>query len=264
MNILESQLKAQQQNRAYALVTIVKTEGATPRGVGSKMLVFADGSIEGSIGGGVLEKHVAADAAECVRTQTKALHEYENRASADDSPCGGLITVFIEPEKGALELVVCGVGHVGKSVIQLASALGYRITAVDTRDTELTTENAKLADRFVLVDEFYGGIKALDIPPQAFFLVSTYSHQSDLEALAATLEKDAAYVGMLGSAIKIKTLFGKLRERGYADVLLDQVHTPIGLDIGGETPPEIALSILAEMQMVRYGGTGGPIKHSNK
>jgi xanthine dehydrogenase accessory factor len=74
------------------------------------------------------------------------------------------------------------------------------------------------------------------------------------------LEKDAAYIGMMGSPVKIDSLFSKLREKGYSEEQLTFVHTPVGLHIGGETPPEIALSIMAEMQMVRYGGTGRPLK----
>ena len=260
MDILEAQLKARQEKKKYALVTLVKTEGATPRGVGSKMIVFADGSFEGSIGGGVLEKQVIHDAIQCAKDGGKALNVYENRAEEAGSPCGGLITVFIESEQGPPELVVCGAGHVGGCLINLASTLGYRITAVDTRNTEMTAENTKNADSFILVEDFYQGIKSLDMEPGAFYLVSTYGHASDGEALAAVLEKDAAYIGMMGSPIKIKTLFSNLREKGYTEAQLALVNAPVGLRIGGETPPEIALSIMAEIQMTRYGGTGRRMK----
>jgi len=260
MSILQAQLNAQQEKKSYALATIVKTEGATPRGVGSKMIVFTDGSFEGSVGGGVLEKQVIKDAIQCVRNHERMLKEYENRAEDEASPCGGIITVFIESEQGAPELVVCGAGHVGGSVVSLAATLGYRVTVIDTRDTEMTAENARQADRFVLVQDFYDGIKALDTAPQAFYLISTYGHAEDCEALAATLEKDAKYIGMMGSPLKIQTLFSKLREKGYDESQLASVHTPIGLDIGGESPAEIAVSIMAEMQMIRYVGTGRPMK----
>ena len=260
MDILQAQLKASQEKKTYALVTLVKTEGATPRGVGSKMLVFADGTFEGSIGGGVLEKQVITDSVRCINNREKALREYENRDEEAGSPCGGLITVFIEPEFGAPELVVAGAGHVGGCLIRLASMLGYRITVVDTRDTEMTAENVKQADCFVLVDDFYKGIKSLNSGTGAFYLVSTYSHETDGQALAAVLEKEAAYIGMMGSPIKIKTLFGQLKEKGYNEAQLASINAPVGLNIGGGTPPEIALSIAAEMQMVRYNGTGHPLK----
>jgi len=260
MDILEAQLEARREKKKYALVTLVKTEGATPRGVGSKMLVFADGSSQGTIGGGVLERQVVEDALRCVRDGKIALNVYENRAEEAGSPCGGLITVFIEPEQGPPELVVAGAGHVGGCLIALAAALGYRITAVDTRDTEATAANVKQADSFVLVEDFYQGVKSLDTGPGAFYLVSTYSHATDCEALAAALEKDAAYIGMMGSRMKIKTLFSKLLERGYTEAQLASVNAPVGLHLGGESPPEIALSIMAEMQKIRCGGTGRHMK----
>ncbi|MCL2150495.1 MAG: XdhC/CoxI family protein [Dehalococcoidia bacterium] len=256
MDILQAQLKAQQDKKTYALVTIVKTEGVTPRGVGSKMIVFADGSSAGTIGGGVLEKQVIRDAIQCIRDRGKTLKVYENRADESDSPCGGIITAYIEAEQVAPKLVVCGAGHVGGCLIKLGTMLGYHITAIDTRDPETIADNIKQADSFVQVEDFYQGIKALDIVPGAFYLVSTYGHAQDGEALAAVLEKEAAYVGMLGSLIKITALFGKLREKGYSEEQIAAVNAPVGLQIGGETPPEIALAIMAEMQMIRYGGTG--------
>ena len=260
MDILQAQLKAREENKAYALVTLVKAEGATPRGAGSKMIVFEDGSFDGTIGGGVLEKQAIEDAVICVQSGDKILKEYENRSGEPGSPCGGVIMVFIEPERTAPELVVCGAGHVGGCLIRLATTLGYHITAIDTRDTEIMVENVKLADRFIHVDDFYQDVKALKIKAGAFYLVSTYGHAEDADALAAALEKDAAYIGMMGSPVKIESLFSKLREKGYSETQLAFVHTPVGLQIGGETPPEIALSIMAEMQMVRYGGTGRSLK----
>ena len=260
MDILQAQLEAAGEKKAYALVTLLKTEGVTPRGVGSKMIVFEDGSFDGTIGGGVLEKQVLADALEILKSRSTVLREYENRSEEDGSPCGGVITVFIESVQSTPQLIVCGAGHVGGALINLAAMLGYHITAIDTRDTEMTAENTKNADKLVLVDDFYDGIKSLDIAPGAFYLISTFGHKQDGEALAAALEKDAAYIGMMGSPMKISSLFSKLRERGFSDDRIAFVHAPIGLDIGGETPQEIALSIMSEMQMIRYGGTGRSVK----
>jgi len=260
MNILEAQLKAQQDKKTYALATLVKTQGATPRGVGSKMMVFEDGKFEGTIGGGALEKQVLADALKCVKSRESVLAEYENRTEDGSSPCGGIITVFIEPIQSVPDLVVCGAGHVGGALIKLAGALDYRVTAIDTRDTEMTEAHVKEADNFVLVEDFFVGLQSLNIGAGAFYLISTYGHSQDGQALAAALEKNAAYIGMMGSPIKISSLFSKLREKGFSDEQLAFIHTPVGLDIGGETPPEIAVSILAEMQKVRYGKSGCSLK----
>ena len=147
-------------------------------------------------------------------------------------------------------------GHVGAAVINLASTLGYRVTAIDTRDTEMTADNVKCADEFVLIEDFYEGLSSLNIAPGAFYLVSTYGHSQDGETLAAVLKKDAAYIGMMGGPPKISFIFSKLRERGFSDDQLEFIHTPVGLDIGGETPAEIAVSVMAEMQLIRYGRSG--------
>lgn len=254
IDLLTEQLKAHREYKAFALVTLVKTQGATPRSVGSKMMVFSDGSTRGTIGGGVLEKQVVADALLCLRDRSKALKEYENRAEEADSPCGGTITVYMEADETAPHLVVCGAGHVGGALIKLASMLKYHVTAIDTRNTEMIAENVKQADNFIHVENFHEGIEALDFAPGAYYLVSTYGHTQDGEALAAVLKKEPAYIGMMGSPVKIQTIFNDLRKKGFEEEQLTFIHTPVGLNIGGEDPPEIALSILSEIQMIRYHG----------
>ena len=260
MDVYEALMEAREKRRPYALATIVKTEGVTPRGVGSKMLVYKDGSFMGSIGGGILEKQVLGDAVQCIADCGKLLYEYENRDEETDSPCGGTITVYIEAEEGAPDLVVVGAGHVGAGVIRLASALGYYVTVIDIRDTEMTMENTRDADIFVLAEDFAEGVEALPMRNDAFYLVSTFSHGTDCDALAAVLEKGAKHIAMMGSSAKIKTIFAKLRERGFSEAQLAAVNTPAGLDIGGETAEEVAFAIVAEMQMQRYGGTGRPLR----
>lgn len=252
INIVEEQAKAQKNNQAYVLATIVETRGVTPRSIGSKMMVLEDGTIIGTIGGGVLEEQVAQDAQEVLKKSTKMMKKYENKSQSELSPCGGTISVFLETYRNNTSLVICGAGHVGAAVINIASMLNYHITVLDTRDTELTRNNAKNANRLELIEEFYEGIKAMEIPEESYILVSTYSHETDCEALAAALDKKAAYIGMMGSAVKIKSIFKKLLEKGFTQEQLDFVHTPVGLDIGGETPEEIALSILAQMQGIKY------------
>lgn len=258
MDILEAQAKAQLEKKAHALATIVETKGVTPRKSGSKMLVFENGSIIGSVGGGATEKKVIDDALTCIANGKNALNEYQNCADENDISIGSLL-VFIESIQGAPDLVVCGAGHVGACVIRTASTLGYRITAIDTRDTPMTAENVKLADDFILVDDFFNGLKNLKTGAGAFYLISTYGHAQDGEALAAALDKDAKYIGMTGSPTKIAMLFDRMREKDHSEARLSFVHAPVGLDIGGATPEEIAISIIAEMQMIRYGGTGRPL-----
>ena len=256
MQLLMQQSAAQQENRAYTLATIVETQGETPRGVGSKMMVLEDGNICGTIGGGVLEQQVQADALNCLKTGHPLLKHYENRSVTGISPCGGRITVFLDPCLPRPQLVVVGAGHVGAALIRLSSQFDYTVTAVDTRDTDITRENVKSADVFYLTKDFSEDLLRLPLPENAFYLVSTYGHEEDCEALATVLQKKPRYVGMMGSPVKIRSIFHQLKKRGFLEEQLQFIHTPVGLDIGGETPMEIALSILAEIQMVRYQKTG--------
>lgn len=259
MQLLKQQSAAWQEKRAYTLATIVETQGETPRSVGSKMMVLEDGTICGTIGGGVLEGQVQADALDCLKTGSPILKHYENRSVTGISPCGGRITVFLEPCLPRPQLVVVGAGHVGAALIRLSSQFDYSVTAVDTRDTDITRENVKCADAFYLTKDFSEDLLRLPLPEHAFYLVSTYGHEEDCEALASVLQKNPQYVGMMGSPVKIRSIFHRLKERGFSEEQLHFVHTPVGLDIGGETPMEIALSILSEIQMVRYRKTGASL-----
>jgi xanthine dehydrogenase accessory factor len=260
LDLLDKQLDARKKGRRYALVTIVRTEGAAPRDVGAKMLVLDDGTVFGSVGGGAIEKAVIEDAVKCIGGRTKILKEYENEA--EDAGCGGNVVIFIESEETVPRLVVCGAGHVGGAVIKLGAMLQFNITAIDTRNTADILEHVKDAVHFVHTESFQKGIRDLDIGAGALFLVSTFSHATDAEALAAVLKKEPAYAGMMGSKTKIKTICDKLKKQGFTDAEIDFVHAPVGLDIGGSTPNEIAFSIVSEMQMARYARGGGSIKNA--
>ncbi|MDL2225726.1 XdhC/CoxI family protein [Eubacteriales bacterium OttesenSCG-928-M02] len=254
MQILKAQLDAKQKGKPYALATVVKVVGSTPRGVGVKMLVYEDGSTVGTVGGGYIEQAVIKDAVESIKSGISTLQEYENSYGLGPN-CGGLATIYIDVEAGMPMLVVCGLGHVGAAVAKAARVLNWNIHAVDTREEEIILQNAEAADQFTLVSDFRSGVRDLQMPPGAFYLISTYSHDTDAEALAGALEKQPAYVGMMGSPGKIKAVREKLMGYGFTPEQLDFVHTPVGLNIGGSTPPEIAISIIAEMQMVRYKGS---------
>ncbi len=256
MDILEQQWRAHRERKPYALCILIRSEGTTPRSAGSKMLVFADGTIAGTVGGGMIERQSIEDALAQLETGGVALREYANASDELGPSCGGRASVYIEAFcDNAPRLIVCGAGHVGGAVIRLAKNMGYVVTAIDTRADEELSPHLRLADRFVRAANFPEGIAACDAK-KAYFLISTYAHAVDGAALGAALRMEPSYVGMMGSAAKIAGIFKKLRSDGYSDAELASVRAPVGLDIGGETPDEIAVSILAEMQTVRYGKSG--------
>ena len=259
IDIAREQLRAHEAGKPFATVTIVDARGTTSRTY-SKMLVFADGTALGTVGGSGKEKAAVADAVECIRTGKPLLRTYgDEPASADGKCCGGQFTMFIEPSPARPRLVIVGGGHVGGAALRLGRFLGYETWLVDDRDEEFLSDKLPLSSRFISIRDYEADLRALDIPADSFVVLCSYSHATDGAALAAMLEKDCAYLGMLGSRKKIAKITAQLEARGYDPALFRKVHTPIGLDLGGETPEEVALSILSEIQAIRYGRPGGMI-----
>lgn len=174
------------------------------------------------------------------------------------------MSVLIEAFIAKPLLVMIGAGHVGAAVMHIAEFIGYDTLLIDDRTDEQIADKIAAAGRFVRVKDFEAEIKAMDIPDGAYYVIATHGHAHDGAALAGTLSKNAAYIGMIGSSKKIAALFAKLTAQGASEEQLSTVYTPIGLDIGGETPEEIAVSIMAQIQQVRYGAPGGHLKGKDK
>lgn len=253
-DLLLEQLQARKERKNYAIVTIVDSFGSTPRTSG-KMLVYENGLSKGTVGGGCHEQMAKRDAAACITAGQNALKRYEIKdpAAASGAVCTGGITVFIEVFRAAPLLVVCGGGHVGRSLIRIAKEVGFDVLLVDTRDAEVIAESVAMADRFEQVPDFASGLRALDIEPSAYYVLCAYSHAADCASLHAVLDKEWSYAGMVGSRAKIQAIFSQMRQLGYSDARLAEIHTPIGLSLGGETPAEIAVAIMAEIIAVQHG-----------
>ncbi len=264
-DFFDAQLRAEQRGGNYAVVTIVKTGGSTPRTSG-KMLVYPDGTTECTIGGGAVERAAAEEAVKCIERGENAFREYDLAAANKNLGmiCGGNMSVLIEVFTPKPLLIMCGAGHVGGALIDLAHFLGFSVTLVDNRPDELIAERIEKADNFVHVEDFYSELAALSVPAGAYFVIATYGHSCDGEALGAALQKNAAYVGMIGSHVKIDTLFARLKDKGVTMEQLEAVYTPIGLDVGSETPEEIALAIMAEIMAVRNHGSGEHLRDKKR
>lgn len=254
--ILAEQLRAQEAHRNYATVTIIGAKGSTPRSSG-KMLVYDNGASFGTIGGGRVERLAAEDAVKCIAEGKNACKEYllTEDPGGIGMACGGDVSVFIEVCLSKPRLIQCGAGHVGGALIRLAKFCGFDVTLLDTRPVEYIQDKIDLADSFVHAEDFYKGTLELPAAPGAYYVIATFGHAGDREALEAALQKKAAYIGMVGSQKKVGELFDYLRGKGFSQQELDAVYTPIGLDIGSETPEEIALAIMAEIMLVKNGGS---------
>jgi xanthine dehydrogenase accessory factor len=246
--VSEALVQVLADNKPAALATVVKTRGASPRNPGAKMLVYPDGSIVGTIGGGEMEMRVIAAAQEALREGEPRLIDMtlSNPDRGDPLVCGGEMEIFVEPLAIAPKLVIVGAGHIGAACAQLAHFLGFRVIVLDDRPEFLTPENMPHADERIagdLVDK----IKQIEMTPQTFVVLVTRAHTLDAALLGPIVEKDVAYIGMLGSQRRVLTVKELLKQQGIAASALDRVHAPIGIEIHAETPQEIAVSIMAEI-----------------
>lgn len=246
------------EGRPVALVTIVRAQGSTPQRVGARMLVFEDGAILGTIGGGCYEQDAAGKARLALSTGRSTLAHYDlndDFAEEQGLVCGGQMDVFIDPLLPVPRVCVVGAGHVGYHVAHLAATVGFAVTVVDDRTAFADANRFPTAER-VEVAEIPDWIASADLTPRDYLVVVTRGHREDLAALRAALSTRAAYVGLIGSKAKIARLYGMLEEEGVSRAVLEAVHAPIGLDIGAVTPQEIAVSIVAEIVAHRRGRLG--------
>lgn len=260
-SIYQELAEAEKNQQPAVLCIVTKTSGSTPRHSTSKMLVFLDGSIMGSVGGGELENRVRLEAIHSLQ-DGKARNLSYNMADpqrGDPGVCGGQVEVFVEPILPSPQLVIVGGGHVGKAVAHLAKWLGFRVTVSDDRAEFCTPEANPDAEEFFCLP-LSELARHLNITSQTVFILTTRGSDVDMECLPALLESQAGFIGVIGSRRRWNTTLAGLRKRGVPEEELKRVHSPIGLGIGAETPEEIAVSIMAEVLMMRAGGSGKPMK----
>ena len=253
--VLEAALRAEASGEPAAMVTVVATEGSTPQKAGARMVVFGDGRIVGTIGGGCLEAEMSWRAREAIGGRRPKLVSYDltpDQAGEDGLVCGGRMQVFIEPIEGTPVLCLFGAGHVAQPLAGIAKACGFRVEIADDRVKFANRERFPGADAIV-IDEFTAAAARMTLGPNSYAIVVTRGHKGDAEALQAVLGRGLRFVGLLGSRPKVVHIFAALEAKGVAREELARVHAPLGLEIGAQTPEEIAVSILAEMIAVRRG-----------
>jgi len=257
MSIYRAIAELEEKNGCGALCTVIRSKGSTPRHSGSKMLVYPDGTIQGTIGGGELENRVIAEARQALQDGISRLLEYNmadpNRG--DPGVCGGQLEVFVEPMLPKPTIVIIGAGHVGKAVAHLAHWLGLRVIVNDDRDEFCTPTSIPDGDEFypIPMSELS---QELEITPWTYLVLTTRGVNVDIEGLPTLLESPAGYIGVIGSQRRWMTARDQLIKRGVTEEKLDRVRSPIGLELNAETPEEIAVSIMAEIIMLSHGGDG--------
>ncbi len=240
-----------------ALCILTKSEGSTPRHVGSKMLVYPDGRFIGTVGGGELEHRVVEEArAALADGESRLLHyNMSDPSRGDPGVCGGQVEVFVEPILPPPTVVIIGGGHVGKAVAHLAKWLGFRVAVSDDRPEFCNRETVPDADEFYVcpMAELPNRLK---IDYRTFLVLTTRGSSTDVEGLPSLLESQARYIGVIGSKRRWATTVKELQSRGMSPDRIAFVHSPIGLELQAETPQEISVSILAEILMIQGKGTG--------
>ena len=244
-----------------ALATVIARAGSAPQVVGARLLLRSDGTMVGTVGGGAIEAQVltACRAALCDGSpQVVKAHLVRDLGMC----CGGSMEVFVEYLDAQARLVLIGGGHVAQALAPVARAVGFRVVVVDDREDMLehpsfAADRRELAD----VDELDAALGDLD--ERDYVVIATRDHARDEQALAALLRRPHRYVGMIGSRRKVHAILARILRReeqlGRPAPDLSRLRAPVGLALGGRTPAEIAVSIVAELLADRHGGSGAPM-----
>ena len=219
------------------------------------MLVFPDGRLIGTIGGGCYENDAFWKAREAITTRKPQLVHYElddDFAQETGLICGGQMSVYIEPIEPSPELYVIGAGHVGYHLATMAQEVGFQVHVVDDREKFASRERFPNATE-VVTEDIPAWLERTKLPAHAYVVIVTRGHTNDLDALRALAPRELRYVGLIGSRAKVARISDQLLSEGMAPEVLTQVHAPIGLEIGAVSPQEIAVSILAELIAVKHG-----------
>ncbi len=236
-------------NNSAALCTIVETKGSTPRKVGAKMIVYQDGKIAGTIGGGNLEKNVIANALEQLKLNQPKTYKH-NLLHEHNMCCGGYLSIYIEPIMKKNKLYIFGAGHTGHALADHASKIGFDIYIIDARKDYLDDINVQGVNKMNV--EYKDALPSLPFDDNTYITIMTYEHAFDRDILSFCIKQPFAYLGMIGSKRKIeltKKMF--LKGKIASEMELKKVDMPMGININAEGPQEVAISILAKLIQVK-------------
>ncbi|WP_223595655.1 XdhC family protein [Neobacillus bataviensis] len=263
MLLMEKVALLTRQNETFALAMIIESKGSTPRHVG-KMIVYRDGTIEGTVGGGLAEHYIIQESVKAIQNGQSKIVEYKLNRHAKDGiqmSCGGTLRVFIEVYTSRPELVLCGAGHLGHALAKLADFLELPYCIIDDRVDFCTKERFPNATNLFVDKDIEKALLAANLNEKSYVVIVT--KDGDDIVLKTALQFPIAYVGMVASKRKVIHIFNKLKSKGVNEEQLDRVHSPIGLEMGAETTAEIAISIIGEIIQVSKGKKPLKVKQLN-
>ena len=243
------------ERRRFVLATVVDSRGFTPRKPGAHMLIAADGTLAGTIGGGAIEREVIEQAIGLLATGATSVVK-KHLTQELGMCCGGEMSVFLEVVAPAPRLWVYGAGYIAKPLAALAATCGFDVTVVDARPEWAAAERFPAAT--VRCREPEEVLREEPPGPDDYAVVVTHDHALDQRLVQALLRHPLAFLGMIGSVPKQRKFALRLRARGFTDAEIARLHTPLGVSIGADTPEEIAVSVMAELIAVRRGLAQSP------
>jgi xanthine dehydrogenase accessory factor len=260
--ILEELLEARARGLECVLVTVAATKGSIPRQAGTKMLVYTSGKISGTVGGGKFEALVIEDSLTALQAGQPELKTYVLREGSPDSfgaICGGEVTVLLEPQNRTETVYLFGAGHCAMAIGRLARTCGFRTVLIEDRPE--IVESFEPADQKTTVAKPAQWIGEQSWQLTDALILVNRNYQLDRDALEAALKAGGCgYIGMMGSKRKVRRVYDELKQRGMDPQAFARVHAPIGLEIGADSPEEIAVSVIAEVLAVLRGRSGESIR----
>jgi len=246
-DLIYKALKASQKGQSYCFATIIEaTVKGTPRKTGAKMIVFDDGSSYGTIGGGRNEKAAIAECLKTIQKQKPTTVTYNYFGREGESVCGGQMKVFIEPFVAKDHLIICGAGHIALPLSAMGKILGFKVTIIDDRKAFANKNRFPHVDKIV-VGNHARQLALMAITTNTYVTIVTQGNEYDFECLKVVVKSPANYIGVISSKPKRVKFLGRLRKAGVEEKYLKRVHIPMGIDIGSQTPQEIAISISAQL-----------------
>lgn len=259
-NLIKMLSEAIDGGRAAAFVTVISVDGSTPRDAGARMLVYADGSIEGTVGGGSVEALVIRQAVACLKKGGGGKFVFDLKPKGNTGMiCMGKMEVFVDVYKNPFKVLILGGGHVGLKIAEACRLAGYPYLVADDRKEFANAE--RFPGALAVINEFpHKAVEAAGVDADTYAVIVTRGHALDRECLEAVMRTPAAYIGMIGSRDKVGEIFRLLGKKKLYPLRDSRVHSPVGLNLGGKAPGEIAVSVLAEIMQVHYKRDGAPMR----
>ncbi|NBG89266.1 XdhC family protein [Isachenkonia alkalipeptolytica] len=252
LNTLENYLE---KGENVALATITKADGSSPGKEGSMMVVTSTGETYGTVGGGAIEKTVTGQAVKCIEAGTGGSFHYglNTEQGSLGMQCGGDVDVYIRVFQKKPQLWVIGGGHISKSLYQFSEILDFEVEIFEDRQEYASRDRFPKAKKINL-GKLEETLPGKETEGETYAVVVTRGHRYDQAAVEYLLEKELRYIGMIGSKNKVKNTLQALREKGVSKERLDRLYAPVGVDLKGPSPEEIALSIMTEMVVIKNKG----------